>query len=402
MLTRSIGATLVLACLLGGAWYLLGAGSGTDAPGTTAGGGSPAAGRGGAGGGPGGGRSREALVVVRTVTEARVDGRLESIGDGEAIASVTVVPREAGVLTDVAVDSGQRVAAGDTIAALDDDAETVGRDIAAREVEDAAAARDRAARLVSSRAGPRTDLDAAENALARATLALREAELRLDRRTVTAPISGAAGLVEVERGDRVTAETPLVTIDDRDALRIEFRVPERFAGRVRVGQRVRAGSFALPGREFAGEVVAVGGRVERDSRALPVRARVDNADDLLRPGMSFTVRLEFEGERLPAVDPLAVQWDSAGAFVWRVETADGASRAARVPVRIVQRNPESVLVGGDLAPGDPVVTEGVLSVREGAAVRVAGAPRGGADESRPEGGREGGGGGARPAAGGDS
>ena len=329
-------------------------------------------------------------MVVRPVTEALVDDRLESIGDGEAIASVTVVPREAGVLTDVAVVSGQEVAAGDTLATLDDDAETVSLDIAARAVADATVARDRAARLVRSRAGARSDLDAAENELARAALALREAQLHLDRRTILAPIDGVAGLVEVERGDRVTAETALVTIDDRSALRIDFRVPERFAGRVAVGQPVRASSFALPGSELAGEVVAVGSRVERDSRTLPVRASVDNADDRLRPGMSFTVTLEFEGERLPAVDPLAVQWDSNGSFVWRVESVDGASVASRVPVGIVQRNPESVLVGGALLPGDAVVTEGVLSVREGAAVRVAGAPRGeaGRADGRGDGGGE--------------
>ena len=384
MVARLVGVVVALALIAGVAWYALsGDGDGSPVAGAAPGGGEA---RGGGGGGRGGGRGgppRRTLVVVEPVALARLDDRLEAIGDGEALASVTVVPRESGTLTGVPVVSGQRVAAGDPIATLDGEAEEIARDIAAREVEDATVARDRAARLVRSRAGARTDLDAAENALARAELALRDAQLMLDRRTVRAPIDGTVGLVELERGDRVTAETPIATIDDRTTIRVDFRVPERFAGRVRAGQRIEAGSFALPGTELSGEIVAVGGRVERDSRTLPVQAAIDNAGDRLRPGMSFSVTLRFDGEDLPAVDPLAVQWDSTGSFVWKVVTGnDGASSATRVPVRIVQRNPESVLVGAELAPGDPVVVEGLLSVREGAPVRVQGAPAAGGGGSR--------------------
>ena len=49
-----------------------------------------------------------------------------------------------------------------------------------------------------------------------------------------------------------------------------------------------------------------------------------------------------------------------------------------MPVRIIQRNTENVLVEAAIASGDQVVTEGVQSVREGGEVRVAGAePRDG-------------------------
>ena len=50
--------------------------------------------------------------------------------------------------------------------------------------------------------------------------------------------------------------------------------------------------------------------------------------------------MKFPGDTYPAVNPLAIQWGSDGAFVWAVE--DG--KAKRVPVRIIQRNTETVLV----------------------------------------------------------
>jgi multidrug efflux pump subunit AcrA (membrane-fusion protein) len=84
--------------------------------------------------------------------------------------------------------------------------------------------------------------------------------------------------------------------------------------------------------------------------------------------MSFQVGMKFAGDTYPAVSPLAVLWGTDGAFVWAVENG----KVKRVPVRVVQRNTELVLVEAPLAIGDMVVTEGVQSVREGSEVMIAG------------------------------
>jgi len=319
----------------------------------------------------GGGRS-PALVITRPVDEAIAGDRLAAIGDGEARASVSVTPRESGVLTGIEVASGDTVATGDILVRLDEELQGVAREIAARAVADATRARDRLSRLMEQGAGAQADLDEAENALARARLSLKDAELRLQRRRVRAPIGGRVGIVEVDVGDRVDDGTPIVTIDDRSSLLIDFRVPEAFARRVAVGQPMRATPFA-DGEAIDGMITAVGNRVSRDSRTLPVRASIDNTDDRLRPGMAFSVEVRFEGEPYPSVDPLALQWDAEGSYVWKV--VDG--RAARTAARIVQRETDRVLVDAALVAGDAVVTEGVLSLRDGAAVRTAGdGPRG--------------------------
>ncbi|MEZ5800625.1 MAG: hypothetical protein R3D29_09360 [Nitratireductor sp.] len=87
--------------------------------------------------------------------------------------------------------------------------------------------------------------------------------------------------------------------------------------------------------------------------------------------------MQFKGENHPSVDPLAIQWDSSGSYVWGVR--DG--KAIRIPAAIVQRNADKVLVNAELAPGDMVITEGVQNVRPGAAVRTAGEQ---GDRDKPE------------------
>jgi RND family efflux transporter MFP subunit len=135
---------------------------------------------------------------------------------------------------------------------------------------------------------------------------------------------------------------------------------------VEVGQSVQATSFAYSNENFVGEISAIGSRIEAASRTFQLQASIDNSEDRLRPGMSFAVSMQFGGNEFPSVDPLAVQWDSEGSYVWRV--SDGT--ANRLPIRIVERNVDSILVDGALADGNEVIIEGQLGLTDGAEVRA--------------------------------
>lgn len=321
----------------------------------------------------GGWASAGALVVTAPVETALINDRMTAIGDGEAARSVTAVPLASGVLTEVLVEAGARVTAGQVLAQLDSEAEEIARDRAALAVEMAADTVERYERLRDARTLTEVQRKDAANELQNARLALREAENTLQRRSITAPIGGIVGIVPVETGDYVTPQTPITTIDDRSTILVDFWATERFAAIIEVGQEVRADPIALPGERFTGRVTAIGSRIDRDSRTLQVRAEIDNAGDTLRPGMSFRVTMRFPGDRYAAINPLALQWSSEGAFVWRVEEG----RAHRVDVRIIQRNSDQVLVDAALSEGEVVVIEGVQSVRPGGEVRIAGAGAGG-------------------------
>jgi RND family efflux transporter MFP subunit len=313
------------------------------------------------------GPQRETLVRTATVQTAKINDRFAAIGDGGALRSVAVVPLVSGLVREVLVRPGDKVKEGQVLARLDSDAEKIIRDRALISVQSLKQKVERTEQLTTVRAASEVALSDAQNEYQTATLALRDAELLLQRRTILSPIEGIAGIVDAEVGDYVTTDDQIVTIDNRSSLLVDFWVPERFAPLVAVGQDIEASPIAIPGRVVNGKVTAIASQVESASRTLQVRARIGNSGDSLRPGMSFRVSMRFPGETYPAVDPLAIQWSSDGAFVWKVE--DG--KAQRVPVKIVQRNSDSVLVEAAIAPGMEVVTEGVQSLRQGAALRVA-------------------------------
>jgi len=311
-------------------------------------------------------QTRSAMVIAAPVVEAVINDRLSAIGTGQANASVSVKPYSAGRITEILVEPGTAVEKGDVLAKLESETEQFAVDRARIALEDASARSGRLKSLRSSNAATDVQVTDAELLENTARLALREAELTLERRDIVAPISGVVGILPVEAGNYVTADTQVAIIDDRSSIVVDFWVPERYAAAIVVGAPVSATSIARPNEVLEGTVKAVDSRLDEASRTLLVEARLANLEDTLRPGMSFRVSMQFPGDRYPSVDPLAIQWGTDGAFVWVV---DGGT-ARRVPVRIIQRNTENVLVAGDLSVGDNVVTEGIHLVREGAELLV--------------------------------
>lgn len=338
-------------------------------PGTGEAGSGPPGGGGQAGGPPGGGRpggGGAPTVVAAEVRSQVMSNIVTAIGSARAARSVSLSSEVPGRLVALNVASGDYVTEGTVVAELDRVAAQIALDRALLVAADAQATRDRVERLRAS--GSATDLQVrdADLALATAELALREAEFHLDRHRIVAPIAGWVGILSADVGNQMAANAEIALIEDRSSLIVDFRVPERVVGHLAPGTPVRASPLATPGAELDGVIAALDNRVDETSRTLLARAAIDNADDRLRPGMAFLITLAFSGDSHPAVDPLAIQWGNDGAYVWAVREG----RALRLPVRILQRNTDAVLIDAAFEPGDAVVTEGVQSVRAGAEVNV--------------------------------
>lgn len=307
-------------------------------------------------------------VVVQAAGIATINDKVTALGTGTAVQSVTVLPSASGTLVQIDVTSGARVSAGQVIAHLDARAAELALERARLAAKDARRTLERNRVLVESNAAPANQTQAVELAAQMADLALRSAEKDAADRIITAPISGVLGILKVSVGNAVTPQTAIATIDDASSLDVNFWLSERLAGQIGIGDSATLVPVARPEARFAGQITAVDNRIDPASGTFQVQARVDNLDDSLRAGMSFTVSMQFAGQSHVTVNPLAVQWGSDGAYVWRV--TDG--KAERVPVRIVQRNTETVLVAGEIAQGDSVVTEGIDGLKPGAEVRLSG------------------------------
>jgi len=345
-----------LAVLLGVGWFALSGGEG----------GAPANGAARAGGGGGGTR-----VLVEAAPPAADKVIVRAVGTGEALRTASIFPKVAGEVIAVSFRSQDRVHKDQVLVRLDDSHQKIAVRLAKVEVKEAARQLKRLERLAPSGTASQAQLETAQTALEAATLRLDQAEQALDDRIVYAPFDGIVGLTEIDRGDRVTPETQITTLDDRSEILVEFEIPEEYAGRIKIGDPVTVRPWTMPDLLLEGAVSQLGSRIDPTARTLRVKATIPNKDDLIRPGTSFEAELAFTGKPYPTVREVAVLWSRDGAYLWRVAKKDGKTETAeKVFVKIVRRDRGRILVDGPLGADDLIVVEGVQGLRPGQRIQA--------------------------------
>ena len=102
---------------------------------------------------------------------------------------------------------------------------------------------------------------------------------------VRSPISGAVKEKIAAKGSYLAVGGKIVSLVKINPLRLRADIPESSAAAVRKGQTMTLAVEAFPGRTFTGRVVRIGPSLNEQTRALTVEAEVNNAGNLLRPGM---------------------------------------------------------------------------------------------------------------------
>lgn len=311
-------------------------------------------------------------VLTQPVAITGNDRVFEAVGTGRARLSVRIYPAVSEEVTDVLFTAQDKVQKGDVLVQLDDREEKLAVRLAHVRLKDARSLLDRYEKAVKEGAVPESEVDAARADFEAAQVALEQAKLALDERRIKAPFEGHVGIPNIDPGDRVTPDTLITGLDDRYILNVDFEVPEALAGALeqarKSGQEITATTPAWPDKSFSGHIATYESRVDPASRTVMARARIENAEDLLRPGMSFATKWAIPGEKFPTVPEIALQWGRDGSFVWLVR--DG--KAERIEVTVVARRAGQVLVSGDVAYKDTVVVEGVQRLRPGIAVEILG------------------------------
>jgi membrane fusion protein (multidrug efflux system) len=254
---------------------------------------------------------------------------------------------------------GQLVTAGTLLLALDD--RLVRAELAQTQAEaDLAASNFRRAQdlfgrqFISSRG-----LDEAKANAEIATAKRDLAQTRLSRTELRAPFDGRVGLRRHSVGDYVKEGELLAILEDNRRMHFDFRVPERFADMVRVGQRLSVQTEQAD-RVIPAQVAALDVRVDQDGRFLQLRALVDNSKQQLKTGMFGRARLNlYDRPGALLVSEEALVGDREGFFVWRVK--EGRVEQARIQTGI--RLQREVEVKAGLALGDSVVVAGQLKIR---------------------------------------
>ncbi|MFN4090691.1 MAG: efflux RND transporter periplasmic adaptor subunit [Alphaproteobacteria bacterium] len=305
------------------------------------------------------------VVEVAAVQLGSVVRSIGSVGTLQSNESVIIRPEIVGRIASIDFREGERAEKGQILFRLDDSVYRAELAEAEARLQLARRNAERASELFDRRVGTARTRDEATAALSSGQAAVALARARLDKTRVAAPFGGVLGLRRVSLGDYVNPGQDIVNLEDIDPIKVDFRVPEPSLRDVREGQTIEVALDAYPGEAFPGTVFAIDPRIDMEGRSIVLRARLDNPDGRLRPGLFARVNLVVDRTDAATLIPEeAIVPVEGGNVVFRV--VDG--KAERVPVRIGQRRMGQVQILDGLSVGDSVIVAGQMRVRDGAAV----------------------------------
>lgn len=210
-------------------------------------------------------------------------------------------------------------------------------------------------------------LDEAEARWQQSQALAQRDQVRLEKTAIRAPFTGVAGLRLVSPGAYVTPGQPLVNLEALDNLKLDFALPEHYAGRVAPGQKITARVDAYPGEEFTGELYAVDPRLDEQTRSLKLRGRIANADRRLKPGMFVRLTLLLGADRQALFVPEhALIGIGSHQYVYLA----AGNKAVKTEVAVGQHRDGMVEISSGVAADSAVVVEGQMKLRDGAAVQA--------------------------------
>ncbi|HAL64458.1 MAG TPA: efflux transporter periplasmic adaptor subunit [Bacteroidales bacterium] len=191
-------------------------------------------------------------------------------------------------------------------------------------------------------------------------------EARIAETELRAPFDGIIGLRLISEGAYATTQTPIARLVKISPLKLEFSIPERYAGNVSPGFPVK---FSIDGisKEFQAEVYAVEPKVEINTRTIVVRAFYPNKNEELKPGRFTSVILilsQLDNAIAIPTQALIPEMDGEKVFVYR------NGKAEKINVTTGLRTESQIEIKSGLKFGDTLLTTATLQLRQGLPVKL--------------------------------
>ncbi|MEA2897812.1 MAG: rane fusion protein multidrug efflux system [Bradyrhizobium sp.] len=330
-------------------------------------------------------RNAAVPVTIAPVEKADFPVLLTGLGTVQGFNTVVVRTRVDGQIDKIAFKEGQLVNQGDLLAQIDPRPFQASLDQAkAKKQQDEANLANanldlqRFTKLGEFATRQQTDTQRSTVAQLTAQIAADDAAIfnaqtQLDYATVKAPISGVAGLRQVDVGNIVNAstQTGIVTIAQIEPIAVIFTAPEDqlpYINEAQAAQPLKVIALTTDGKKPLSEGVlsVINNQVDTTSGTIRLKAVFDNKDHALWPGQSVSTRLLVTTLKDATVVPDdAVQHGVDGLYAFAVNADNKAElRKIKISKSIDGRS----VVEQGLRPGERVIVAGQYKVQPGSVV----------------------------------
>lgn len=302
-------------------------------------------------------------VVVRP---ASLENIVRSSGTVMASESVDLVAESAGRVEKIAFREGGHVKKGQLLVKINDDDLQAQLRKTSLQIQLASDQEERQRQLFDKSAVSREQYDIALNLVNTLKADRDNIVSSIRKREIRAPFDGVAGLRYVSEGGYVTQATRIASLQKINPLKVDFAIPEKYAGQVRAGDLVEFKSEDSK-LQFTGELYAIEPKIDPAMGTLQLRAMCKNPAGKIFPGAFVHIDL-----RLRTIEDALMVPTQAVIPVFKGQTLllQKNGVVLSVPVRTGIRNATSVQITDGIEAGDTVITTGILQLRPGMVVQV--------------------------------
>jgi membrane fusion protein (multidrug efflux system) len=317
-------------------------------------------------------------VSSTVVREDKWQSALSAIGSVSAVQGVTVTPEIAGIIREIAFESGALVKQGDLLVRLDTSSEEAQLRAVKAQLDLALLNLERARALRAENTVSQAEVDAAEATVNQLQANADTISTTIEKKTIRAPFTGQLGIRQVNLGQYLDPGKPIVSLQALSPVYVDFSLPQQDLANLKTGMIVRLSTDAYPGRKFEGKLTAINPDLDQSTRSVALQATLENPDQALRPGMfaSLEVLLPEQqdvliipatavlsapfGDSVYVIEPKSPKDDKGGQ-----ENGEAGLIVRQQFIRTGRARGDFLSVVSGLKPGERIVSSGVFKLRNG-------------------------------------
>jgi RND family efflux transporter MFP subunit len=312
-------------------------------------------------------------IEVVTVKDEAIELNQTLSGTLEAVTKIRLYNEESGRITRLPYYEGDVVKKGTLLVQLDN--ELLKTDVAKATASKEQAELDlsRVKKLLPKKISTEEEVARARTEVDLATADAERQQTRLRRTSIRAPIDGLITKRLYEPGDMLAPQSHILTIIDPSELRLKADLAERWLPLVEKGQPVSLRIDALGDRRFSA-------RINRVHPTIDIKTHKGKIEILLTPvpegavaGQLSRADIKLSVSSLLTIPVHTIHYDPEGAYVYRVdEDKDGHAIVKKVFIEQGQQYASVAEVLSGLKKDDRIVSRGILGLRDGKKVEIAG------------------------------
>ncbi|NDI97968.1 efflux RND transporter periplasmic adaptor subunit [Flavobacterium sp. LaA7.5] len=313
------------------------------------------------------------LVQSLIIKDTAFTHYIEIQGNVDTKQNIIIYPEMSGVLQQLNVKAGQKVAKGQVLAIIDDGG--IGSQVAQAKAQLSLAQTtfDRQKRLWDQKIGSEMQFLEAQTNLKSQQKVVAQLQSQQEKTIIKAPFSGTIDEVMTERGKVVSPGQDLFRIVSLKDMYVSATVPETYLEQVKLGADVNVYIQSI-GKTYKGKVRQVGNFINPNNRSFGIEVALPNPENLLRPNQVATLKIEdYTNKKSLLVPENIVQQKGNGRLVvYTVGKQEGKKELVAVEneVKTGYTSGAYVEIKSGLKEGDEVITEGAKAVENGTEIKV--------------------------------